>query len=92
MSAIQNLIDANEAREEERRLEKVPVSYFEEYDTLHEAMKLLSDAWWLTEDMRIRGRITRAVGYIRDTALDLIPYGATTPNKGTDGRRYGRTV
>lgn len=85
--AIQNLIDANEAREEERRLEKIPASYFDEYDTLHEAMKLLSDAWWLTDDKELKGRITRAVNYLRDTAMQLIPYGATTPNKTWDGKR-----
>jgi hypothetical protein len=63
-------------------------SYFEEFDTRHEAMKLLSDAWWLTDDKELKGRITRAVGYIRDTAMDLIPYSCTTPNKGANGSRY----
>lgn len=67
-------------------------NYFAEYESRHEAMRLLHEAWWRTDDQRIRGRITRAVGYIRDVALDLIPYGATTPNKGTDGRRYGRRI
>ncbi len=68
------------------------MNMFEEFDSRHEAMKMLSDAWWLTNDKELKGRITRAVAYIRDTAMQLIPYGATTPNKGTDGRRYGRTV
>lgn len=61
--------------------------YLDEYETRHEAMRLLSNAWWETDDQRIKGIITRAVNHVRDAAMQLIPYGATTPNKTWDGRR-----
>ncbi len=68
------------------------MNMFDEYDARHEAMKLLSDVWWLTDDRELKGRITRAVAYIRDTAMELIPYSATLPNKDSFGRRHGRMV
>lgn len=67
-------------------------SYFDEYNTRHEAMRMLSEAWWKTQDTRLREVIHNAIGHVRDAALDLIPYGLTTPNKDSYGRRHGRMV
>lgn len=68
----------------------------DEYVTRHDAILLLWDAYdradFDIEGFRIRGRIRRAINYLRNTALDLIPYGATTPNKDSHGRRYGKRV
>ena len=66
--------------------------YFKEWDTRHEAMSLLWEAWHKAPHGRLRRVIANAVGHIRETAYDLIPYGATTPNKGWNGKRYGERV
>lgn len=66
------------------------LGYFNEYTTRHEAMALLWGAWDKSNG-RLRGRIVRAIAYIRDTAFELIPYGATTPNKSYSGH-HGRRV
>lgn len=76
----------NLEREDLRRIEKV-TGYFDEYETRHQAMRLLSEAWWKTSDQRLRSIIKRAIDHVRDEALDLIPYSATTPNKTWDGKR-----
>jgi hypothetical protein len=67
-------------------------NYFAEYDTRHEAIRLLWEAWQKAPHGRLRRVIANAVGHIRESALDLIPYGATTPNKDSYGRRYGKRV
>jgi hypothetical protein len=67
-------------------------NYFDEYDARHAAMRVLYNARDEVTDKAARAILGRAINYVRETALALIPYGATTPNKGTDGRRYGRMV
>ncbi len=58
-----------------------------EYDTIHDAISLL---WTLYErvDDRLRGRIVRAIGYLRERAYESLPWPADVlPNKGWDGKR-----
>lgn len=82
----------NEQMEDRRRIEKV-TSYFDTYDLIHEEMKQLGverDRYPVlspeAEEFRTQ------IDALREQAYAQIPYSATTPNKGTDGRRYGRRV
>ena len=65
------------------------MNYFEEYATRHDAIMILWDAYDRAE-FEHKGKIRRAINYLRGTAMVLIPYEATTPNRVIDGRRYGR--
>lgn len=62
---------------------------FDEYTTRHEAIALLWEAWHKAPHGRLRRVITRAIEHTRNIARDQIGYGATTPNKGWDGKRVG---
>lgn len=56
------------------------------YANDHDAMMLLWEAWHKAPHGRIRRLIVSAVGHLRESAMKEIPYGATTPNKGWNGK------
>lgn len=70
-------------------------NYFDKYDANHRRMAELSAEVFrigfhgvTAEQVIERERLSAEINRLRDEALDLIPYGATTPNKGWNGKRY----
>lgn len=66
-------------------------NYLDSYDNDHDAMMLLWQAWDAASP-RIRRLIVSAIGHLRESAMEEIPYESTIPNKDSHGRRYGKRV
>lgn len=52
----------------------------------HDAMMLLWEAWHKAPHGRIRRLIVSAIGHLRESAAKDLGYGATTPNRGWNGK------
>lgn len=61
-------------------------NYFEDWDNNHEAMKLLSDLRRQVSDNEGENILGSAIIYLREQVYSFIPYGATVPNKGWNGK------
>jgi len=61
-----------------------------DYDNCYDAIALLWQAYQRTDDANLRGRIVRAIGYLRERAYNSLPWaGDVLPNKGWDGKQAG---
>jgi len=58
------------------------MNWANEYDALHEAIGLLNQAWWTTDDYESRQKILRIMDYLRVNALALMPWAACNQHKG----------